>query len=93
MTPAQAKFVELEKQKALVKAYFEKLSEATEELVKEIGVNAYFQDEEGTVYKTCVPDGRFVTYERFSVKRTRRKGERAGDLSLTEATNAGFKVE
>lgn len=92
MTPTQKKFVDLEKQKEQVKLYFENLRNAVEELEKEIGVNGYFQDDEGTVYKVVVPDGKFVTFEHISYVRTRRPHEKRGDLSLKEAKDAGFEV-
>lgn len=93
MTPAQAKFVELEKKKAEVKKFFEELQTATETLVKEHGTNFYFQDPEGTVYKLIEPEGRFVKFDRYGYIRTRRVDEKRGDLSLKEAEEAGFTVE
>jgi hypothetical protein len=92
MTPAQARFVELEKKKAEVKKFYEELSAATEAVVAEIGVDKYFTDEEGTVYKTVVPEGRFVTFDRYGIDRTKRPGEARGTLSLKEAEAAGFTV-
>lgn len=92
MTPIQRKFVELEKQKEEVKKYFENLSAAVSELQAEIGINGYFQDDEGTVYKVVIPDGKFVHYEHVSYIRTRRLDEKRGDLSLKEAQEAGFNV-
>lgn len=92
MTEAQKKFVALEKQKEQVKQYFENLKNAVEEVSKEIGINGYFQDEEGTVYKVVIPEGKFVTFEHISYVRTRRLDEKRGDLSLKEAQEAGFNV-
>lgn len=92
MTEAQKKFVALEKQKEQVKQYFENLKSAVEEVSKEIGINGYFQDEEGTVYKVVIPEGKFVTFEHISYVRTRRLDEKRGDLSLKEAQEAGFNV-
>lgn len=92
LTNAQKRFVELEKQKEEVKKYFENLKSAVEEVSKEIGVNGYFQDDDGTVYKIVIPDGKFVTYEHLSYIRTRRMDEKRGDLSLKEAEEAGFTV-
>ncbi len=93
MTPNQAKFVELEKQKAEVKKFFDKLEEATEVLIKEHGQNFLFQDPEGTVYKLVEPEGRFVKYIKYGYVRTRRTDEKRGDLSLKQAEEAGFTVE
>ena len=95
MSQAIQRFIELERKKADVKKYFEELSKATEEVIKEVGVGAYFQDNDGVVYKTVIPDGRFVNYEKFGYNRTRRAflGEKRGDLSLKEAQEAGFTVK
>jgi hypothetical protein len=92
MTSNQQRFITLEKKKAEVKLYLEELAAATESLVKEMGLNSYFQDEEGTVYKLVKPEGRFVKYEEYSYIRTRRAGEKRGDLSLKEAEEAGYSV-
>ena len=92
MTDAQKRFVELEKQKEHIKAYFENLKKAIEEVQREVGVNGYFQDEEGTVYKIVIPDGKFITFDHISYVRTRRLNEKRGDLSLKEAEEAGFNV-
>ena len=92
MTPAQRNFVELEKRKEQVKSYFESLKKAVDEVAKEVGINGFFQDEEGTVYKVVEPEGRFVNYERISYKRTRRLNEERGDLSIKDAEAAGFVV-
>ena len=92
MTEAQKRFVALEKQKEEIKKYFEQLKEATEAVAKEVGINGYFQDLEGIVYKIVEPEGKFVTFERTSYVRTRRPHEKRGDLSIKEATEAGFNV-
>lgn len=55
-------------------------------------MNGYFQDEEGTVYKVVIPEGKWVTYDKISYVRTRRLDEKRGDLSLKEAEAAGFNV-
>lgn len=92
MTEAQARFVELEKQKDAVKKFFDDLNAATAAVAKEVGINGYFQDPEGTVYKVVIPDGKFVYFEHVSYVRTRRTHEKRGDLSMTEAEGAGFKL-
>jgi hypothetical protein len=92
MTEAQKKFVELEQKKEEVKKYFDELNAATIAVSKEIGVNGYFQDYAGVVYKIVVPDGKFVYFEHISYVRTRRPHEKRGDLSMKEAESAGFKV-
>lgn len=92
MTEAQRRFVDLEKKKEEIKNYFEQLKLATEEVAKEVGVNGYFQDNEGTVYKVVIPEGKFVTFEKISYVRTRRLHEKRGDLSIKEAEEAGYSV-
>lgn len=92
MTEAQRKFVELERKKEDVKKYFDELTQACETLAKEIGVNGYFQDEQGVVYKVVVPEGKFVHFEKISYIRTRRPHEKRGDLSMKEAEGAGFAL-
>jgi hypothetical protein len=92
MTPAQKRFVDLEKKKDEVKKFYDELKSATEDLAKEIGVGGLFQDHEGTVYKVIIPDGKFVTFDKIGYKRTRRIHEKSGDLSIKEATAAGFLV-
>ena len=95
LTDVQKRFVELEKKKAEVKKYFEELDTATKDLAAEIGVNGFFQDNEGTVYKVVVPEGTFVKYNKIGYERTRRLAlnETKGDLSLKQAREAGFVVE
>ena len=93
MTEIQKKFVQLEKQKNEIKAYFENLKLAVEAVKAEIGLNGYFQDEEGTVYKIVEPEGKYVTFDKISYVRTRRMDEARGDLSLKEAEAAGFTVQ
>lgn len=93
LSEAQKRFVKLEKQKEEVKAYFEQLKNAVEEVAKEVGINGYFQDEDGTVYKVVEPEGKFVTFDKISYVRTRRMDEKRGELSLKEAEEAGFTVQ
>jgi len=91
MTEAQKRFVELERKKDEVKKYFDELNQAVEAVSKEIGINGYFQDDQGIVYKPVIPDGKFVYFEKISYVRTRRAHETRGDLSMKEAEGAGFK--
>ncbi len=93
MTGKQLRFLELERRKDEFKKWQEDLQEATAELVREHGLNAYFQDEQGTVYKLVECPGRFVTFERYVALRTKRPGEERGSLSMKEAREHGFQVE
>jgi hypothetical protein len=92
MTDAQKRFVELEKQKDAIKKYHDDLNTAVADVQKEIGINGFFQDPDGTVYQIVVPNGKFVYFEHVSYVRTRRQGEKQGSLSLTAAAAAGFNV-
>ena len=92
MTEAQKKFVELERKKEDIKKYFDELKRAVEAVSKEVGINGYFQDEHGIVYKVVEPEGKFITYDRISYVRTRRLHEKRGDLSMKEAEDAGFSL-
>jgi hypothetical protein len=92
MTEAQKRFVELERKKEDVKKFFDELNAACVEVSKEVGVNGYFQDEQGIVYKVVIPDGKFVYFEHISYVRTRRPHEKRGDLSMKEATDAGYQL-
>lgn len=93
MTEAQKKFVELDKKKAEYKEFMEEYAQAINDLVSEMGLNGHFQDAEGTVYQTAECDGKFVYFDKFEIKRTRREGERAGTLSLKKAKDLGYNVE
>jgi hypothetical protein len=92
MTEAQKRFVELERKKEDIKKYFDELNQATEAVSKEIGINGFFQDDQGIVFKVVVPEGKFVHFEKISYVRTRRPHEKRGDLSMKEAEGAGFKL-
>lgn len=92
MTEAMKKFVELERKKEDVKRYFDELNSAVEAVSKEVGINGFFQDDQGIVYKVVVPEGKFVYFEKISYVRTRRPTEKRGDLSMKEAESAGFKL-
>jgi hypothetical protein len=93
LTDRQRKFVELDKKKAELKEFAEQYSAAVSELVAEMGLNGAFQDGEGTVYQTAECDGKFVYFDKFEIKRTRREGERAGSLSLKAAKELGFNIK
>lgn len=95
MSQVIQRFIELDKKKEEVKKFFEEYKLAVEDLVKEIGVGGHFQDTEGTVYQAAEAKGRFVTFEKFTINRTRREGEKSGSLSLKAARelNPNYEVE
>ena len=92
MTPAQSKFVALEKRKEEIKKYSEELAAAVAEVQAEVGIDGFFQDNEGTVYQIVIPKGKFVYFEHVSYIRTRRLDEKSGDLAIGKAEAAGFVV-
>jgi hypothetical protein len=93
LSTTQAKFIELEKKKEHYKKFLEELKEVTEAVVREVGIGGHFQDGEGTVYQVEESTGKFVYFDRFEIKRTRRNGEKAGSLSLTKAKELGYTIE
>ena len=92
MTEAQKKLVELDRKREEIKKFFEEYEAAKEAVRNELGLNKYWQDEQGIVYKLVEPAGRFVNYEKTALERTRRPGERAGSISMKEAREAGFTL-
>lgn len=90
---AKMTFIDLDKDKPRVKEFFDLYSKAVEELAELGKVGFHFQDDEGTVYQVEQATGKFVYFEKFEVKRTRREGEKAGTLSLTKARELGYEVE
>lgn len=93
LSSTQMKYIELEKEKENYKKFLEELRQTTEQLAKEIGIGGHFQDAEGTVYQVEESQGKFVYFDRFEIKRTRRIGEKSGTLSLTKAKELGYVVE
>ena len=93
LTGKQLRFLELERRKDEFKKYQEDLENATTELIQELGLGSFFQDEQGTVYKLIECPGRFVRFERYSYLRTKRPGEERGSLSVKEAKEHGFQVD
>jgi len=92
MTEAQEKLVELDKKRAEYKEFLEELTAVTETVGEEIGINSYFQDDEGVVYKVIVPAGKWMVFDHIGYVRTKRGDEAKGSLSAKEAKEAGFEV-
>lgn len=93
LTAKQQRFVELEKRKEEVRKYYEELQASIVDLISEYGLNSYFQDDQGTVYKLIECDGKFVKFDRFTYCRTKRPGEERGTLSIKEAREHGFQID
>ena len=93
LSETQRKFIELDRQKAAFKKFQEDYAQAVADLIKEVGVGAHFQDDQGTVYQTATCDGKWIHFDKFEVNRTRRAGEKAGSLALKTAKDLGYSVE
>jgi hypothetical protein len=93
LTDAQRRFIELDKKKAEYKKFIEDYNQSVQDLIKEVGIGAHWQDPEGTVYQTSLCDGRWINFDRFEVNRTRRPGEKSGSLALKTAKDLGYSVE
>lgn len=93
LTDKQKRFIELDKQRVLFKEFQEQYALAVNALAQEMGINSHFADADGTVYQITESEGKWVPFEKFEVKRTRRKDERAGSLSLAKAKELGYSVE
>ena len=81
----QKKLVELSYKKDELKKQYEDLNKQLEEVLNILGVNHFFKDDEGTVYKVVVPTGSFISFKHIDFVRTRRGMEKVGSLSLKEA--------
>ena len=92
MSELQVKFIELEKKKEAIKLFYEEFEIALKAVAEEVGVNNYFQDVEGIVYKIVVPEYKTVKMEHIGYIRTKRQEEKRGSLSVKEAKEAGFNV-
>ena len=93
MSPLHQKLIELDRRKDEVKKFYEEYKVTLEALVKEHGVGHAFQDEVGIVYQLAEPDGKWVNFDKYSLDRTRREGEKAGTLSMKKAQELGFEVK
>ena len=79
------KLVELSFKRDELKKQYEELNTELEEVLTFLGVDTFFQDKDGTVYKVVVPKGSFVSFKHIDYVRTRRGDEKLGTLSLKEA--------
>lgn len=92
LSEVQLKFIELDKRKAEYKQFLEEYKESINALVAEMGVGGSFQDDEGIVYLIEDCDGKFVYFDKFEIKRTKREGETKGSLSVVKAKELGYNV-
>ena len=94
MTDAQRKFLEMSKSYEELKTEMKLLKPEMHSLLKEIGVNTYFQDSETmAVYKVEVPTGTFISFDEIGYKRTKLGEESSsGKLAKKEAQEQGFDL-
>ena len=82
---AQQKLVELSFKKDELKKQSEEFNKELEEVLTYLGVDSFFKDSEGTVYKVVVPKGSYVSFKHIDFVRTKRGMEKVGSLSQKEA--------
>ena len=82
---AKKRLVELSYKKDELKKQYEELNTELEGVLTYLGVDSFFQDEEGTVYKVVVPKGSYISFKHIDFVRTRRGEEKLGTLSMKEA--------
>ena len=82
---AQQKLVELSYVKDELKKKYEELNAELEKVLNVIGIDGFFKDKDGTVYKVVVPKGTYVSFKPIDFVRTKRGMEKVGSLSLKEA--------
>ena len=82
---AQKKLVELSFKRDELKSQYEELNKDLEEVLTYLGVDSFFKDKDGTIYKVVVPKGSFVSFKHIDYVRTKRGMEKVGSLSQKEA--------
>lgn len=93
LSEEEQKFIALDRwYSEMVKPFFDEYTQAKEKLLEKFGVDHYFQDDNGIVYKTIIPEGTFVSFQKAGCNRTKRDGETRGTLSVKEAKEKGFEV-
>jgi len=93
MTKVQQNFVKLDKKKIEYKEFLEEYKQAIQALVDEMKIGGSFQDDDGTVYLIDECSGKFVYFDKYEVKRTRRKNETRGSLSIKKAEELGYQIK
>lgn len=86
------KFIELDKKKAEVKLFYEEFDATVKEMVETYGLDAHFQDEEGTVYLIGTCEWKAIKMTPFEIKRTKREDESKGSLSMVKARELGYQT-
>ena len=95
MTPAQRRFVDLERQREEAKKFFADLNEAAQAVAAEIGFDTIFQDDKGVCYQIVQAKGKWVAFDPVDYQRTKRGDEKQSPhpLAVKKCKEAGFEVE
>src|SRR5574338_1636708 len=67
-------FIALDKQKAIVKEFFDKYEQSVRDVKELVKIGFHFQDDDGTVYEMDEMQWKSVRVTPYEVKRTRREG-------------------
>lgn len=82
---AEQALIALSYKKDELKKQYEQLNEQLEKALTALGVDHFFKDADGTVYKVVVPKGSYVGFKHIDFVRTKRGMEKVGSLSQKEA--------
>ena len=97
MTDNQSKLIAFSKHYEILKEQMKEardnLDESVNAVAQEIGIGAFFQDADGTVYRVAKATGTYIAYKDLIYERTRRHPKERPGISLKEAREAGFEVE
>jgi hypothetical protein len=93
LTELHLKLIELDRKKAEVKKFYEEYKSAVEALVAAHGIGHHFIDDQQIVYQLAELDGKWVTFERYGIERTKRPTEDKGTLSVKKAKELGYDIK
>lgn len=97
MTDNQRQLISLSKKYETTKEFMKQLSnelnEAIAAVAKETGLNVFFQDSDGTVFRVAKAKGTYVEYKDLIYQRTRRNPKEVPGISLKEARDAGYDIK
>jgi len=85
-------FVSLAEKYEALKDQLKQLRAELDAEAAKLGVGAYVQGNDGTVYKIIRPQGTYVEFREIGYERTAKAGESRGSLSKKEAQEAGFAL-
>lgn len=88
LTPAMKRLIEMENQKRAFKKFYEEFDKVCAEVVSEIGLGTYFEDDKGTVYALRKPTTYISYHKEQEIIRTRVEGEKQGTIAEGTAKDA-----